>query len=263
MLPPATVVMTFSETLASGSIAIPGVAGTSSRSGSTVTFTPAATMPEGTLTATATVTDLRGNPGSGTVTFVVDDGFATTSTTLDPIPAAVSYQKTIKLSGQVTRPDKSVAPLPVMVVMRDDAGRTSEIALVTPSASGAWSFSYRPTVNGTYSATYLGDRKNAASTSVDRTTKVRVGIAASTATGPATKKATVKGNVTPAKVGAIVQLHRVGKGGTKLLGKAKVKAGGRFTFRVRLPKGKTTLQVSIGTTPGNMGGSARLTAFRT
>lgn len=70
--PPSTVRIQFTEPLASGSISIPGVAGTSTVDGDTVVFTPAGPIPDGAVTATATVTDAVGNPGTGSTTFTVD-----------------------------------------------------------------------------------------------------------------------------------------------------------------------------------------------
>lgn len=258
-----SVTVTFSESLGSGEISIPGVPGSSSVSGATVTFTPTAPVGDGTYTATATVIDPRGNPGAATTTFTVNDEAQATTTSLDPLPAVVVALDDVVLSGTVSRRDESSAWGPVRVGVVDEDGDGRVVGSVTPAADGRWSLTISPTTNGTYTASYLGDAENTASASPPRTTQVRVLISASSKTGPAGKKAKVKGSVSPTKAGAKVRLYRVAQGTTTLIGTGRVAADGRFKIKLFLPVGRTRLEVAIRATPGNLGNSVRLTAVRT
>lgn len=259
--PPATVSVAFSEPLGSGSITIPGVAGTSAVSGSTVTFTPAATIPDGSHTATASVTDAQGNPGTGTTTFTVDDALATSSTTFNTPPGIVTTGATVTLSGKVNRSDTSVAAGGVEIAVLDDAGSSGVVTTVTPANDGTWSVALKPTKNGRYTASYLGDAENSVSSSVERSVRVRVLITAKSKAGPATKRARVKGTVSPNKAGEKIRLYDATSG--KLLATATVKPSGRYKFVLALPKGKTKLRVEMRDTSGNLGNQAKVTATRT
>lgn len=258
-----TVTITFSEPLGSGSISIPGVPGASSFSGGTVTFTPTAPLGDGTYTATASVTDARGNPGTGAATFTVNDAAAPSTTTLNPLPAKITYGRALTLAGKVTRSDGSSAYGQVQVTHREDSGVTRVVAMTTPAADGSYSTVLVPSVNGTYTATYLGDAENATSSSETRTTNVKVLIKASSETGPWTKRAVVKGSVSPNKSGKRVRLYSVLPGSElQLVGTTRVKPNGRFAFRLWLPKGTFKLLVRINDTQGNLGNKVRLTAVR-
>ncbi|WP_372735794.1 beta strand repeat-containing protein [Nocardioides sp.] len=112
--PPATVSITFDEPLGSGSITIPGVSGSSAVDGSTVTFTPDATIPDGEHTASASVSDVAGNAGTGSTTFTVD-GVVPVKVSASPAdgmtvtpPATVSFTFDKPLaSGSITIPGVS------------------------------------------------------------------------------------------------------------------------------------------------------------
>ena len=268
---PASVSLTFSEALATGSITVPGVPGSSTRSGSTVTFTPSAPLPDGTYTATAAVTDLRGNPGSGTTTFTVGTpvtpvtppGLASSTTTMTALAPLVTVLDTIIVAGTVARGDESGPRGAVRVTVVDDDRRSRVVGTVTPAADGTWRLLHKPTANGTYTATYVGDARNATSSSAPQRTQVKVLVRASAKTGPASQKAKVRGTVSPVKAGTKVSLFRLGRGKAVLLGLAKVRTDGSFAFSVRLPRGRTPLEVRIKATPGNLGNSVRLEAVRT
>lgn len=136
--PPATVSVTFSESLAGPPTititdGVSPVAGTSEPSSDsrTATFTPAAPLPSGTYTVSASVVDAAGNPGTGAFGYTVD-GTA-------PGAPTVVVPGTINGAGQTAVPVSGTAEAGVLVGVTAAAGPMTATAEATADGAGAYS----------------------------------------------------------------------------------------------------------------------------
>jgi titin len=188
----------------------------------------------------------------------------TSVVTLDPLSSRVIYGTKITLRGVVSRSDTSVTPSQVRILVRNDAGSWSTLALVTPSSTGAYSFTTTPSINRFYYARYAGDSKNTGFTTLGRKTLVAPKISAYAPTGSHAVSQVITGSVYPVKPGKVVTLYRVtSTGGLVKLRSATLSSNSTYRFSITLPAGTTRLRVVIPATTNNTSGYVTFAAKRT
>lgn len=186
------------------------------------------------------------------------------SVTIAALPTRVTAGTIIKLSGKLTRTDTSVAAAQVTIRARWDNGTVVTIARVTPTSTGAWSYSVKAAFNRYYSVAYPGDSKSTSSASAYRRVLAAAKVSAYAAQGSHTVNQVITGSVYPNKAGRTVTLYRVTSTGSLVkLATARLSSTSAYRFSVRLRAGYTTLRVAIGATPNNVAGYRQFRAYRT
>jgi hypothetical protein len=260
-------VVSFSAPASNGGAAITGYTVISTPGGLTTTGAGSPLTVTGLTNGVAYTFTVRaanrvGTTSSSASSAVIPKG--TSTLTLNTMPTRVVFGTYVKLSGKLVRTDTGVAAGRVLIRTRYDNGTVKTLGALTPSSTGVFSYSFRPSVNLTYSLVYAGDTKNRSASSVGRRTLVAPKITASAPTGAASSNQVVTGAVSPGKAGKVVTLYRVTSTGSLVrLASATLSSSSTYRFSVRLARGSYTLQVSIGVTPNNTSSSVRLAAKRT
>jgi hypothetical protein len=186
------------------------------------------------------------------------------SVTIAALPTKVIAGTIIKLSGKLTRTDTSVGAAQVTIKLRYDNGTFATLAKVTPTSTGAWSYSTKVAFNRYYSVVYPGDSRNTSSASAYRRVLAAAKVTASAPQGSHTVNQVITGSVYPNKAGKTVTLYRVTSTGSLVkLATATLSSTSTYRFSVRLKAGYTTLRVAIGATPNNVAGYRQFRAYRT
>ena len=214
----------------------------------------------GVVTISATPTDAAGNPGTTVTTTSMHRAEAST-TTLDPLPAQVVIGSPLTLTGSVERVALGASG-EVRLTATTSNGAVVDLGAVPLGDDGRFTLDVEPSANADYAATYQGDGANTASTSPTRHVDVAPRLRASSKKGKATRKALVKATVRPATTGTRVLLFTVEGSTLTRVGATRVKDGGAIRLKVKLPKGRTTLELQVAATADNATVTTRLTARR-
>lgn len=189
--------------------------------------------------------------------------------------ATIRYGKVVTLSGALTtvanatEAAKPLAAAPVRITLAYD-DRTTTVVSATTTSTGAWSYTFTPSKNASYTARYAGAANAQPATSTTRKILVAavVGIT-SPANGSKSDNATalvVRGYVSPNKAGQYVTIYRVNANGT-LSGLKAMRLSSSSTYAFNLgttATGTFRYVVKIANTLHNLGGSSGvLTVYRT
>ncbi|HUR15242.1 MAG TPA: Ig-like domain-containing protein [Mycobacteriales bacterium] len=257
----------FAAPTSNGGASITSYKVTSSPDGKTATGSSSPLLVTGlrngvTYTFTVTAINRVGGTTSAASNSVKPMGSSTV--TLAALPSKVVAGTIIKLSGKLTRTDPSVAAAQVVVKGRYDNGTVVTIARVTPSSTGAWTYSVKAAYNRYYAVSYPGDTKTTSSASFSRRVLAAAKVTAAAPRGSHTVNQVITGSVYPNKRGKTVTLYRVTSAGALVkLATATLTSTSTYRFSVRLPAGYTTLRVAIASTPNNVAGFRQLRAYRT
>jgi hypothetical protein len=219
------------------------------------------TLPDGSLTVSATATDLAGNVTPNPVvlspapTLAAHLSWLTESTS----SRQVTYGKLIRLAGRLT--DNSgvgIANAPLSIKPQFDNGKFGSAFGTTTDANGYWAMLVGPTQNATYWASYAGSSTGAFHDAVTVHTARTLVLARifflSPRYGAKVKSPVVlKGQVSPNKAGKYVYFYRHTKTHNYYLGRAKLGRSSRWAFKLSLRRGTTYVFAKIGNTYGNRG----------
>ena len=220
------------------------------------------TVRDGTLTVSATATDVAGNT---TPTPVV----------LNPSPLleahlswlteytsnrVVTYGRLIRLRGRLTDNNgAAIAGATLTIKPRFDNKKFGRAITTTTDSNGYWSRLLAPAHNATYWVSYAGTNVAGAvhdAVTVHRArTLVRVRMTWISPRNGAHVGAPVvlKGSASPNKRGTYVYIYRHTKTRNFLLGRVRLGRTSRWAFSVTLPRGTTLVFVKIRNTYGNVG----------
>jgi hypothetical protein len=256
--------LTFTSTDPSGNKATKSVsvaAGNFSVSYSEAALNGGPTSSPAKITVTVTAADPYGNSSTSSTTHTRTAPAVTAISLVVPTWSAVGWPITLK--GQVSLKTANTYGS-VTIVHTTLSGHQEIVATVRTNSTGAYSYTFTPTTSGSYYAIYNGDSKNSGVQSKSYKSELRYAISASSATGPATQKAVIGGAVHYPKAGAYVLIYKKNANGAwTQLGKAYIDSTSHYRFVVALPKGTTSIRVTIPPSNGYYGNSANTTATRT
>ncbi len=184
-------------------------------------------------------------------------------------PATVPAGQRVALSGRLTTSSGGTALSGATVTVRYAPQVGSPFThTVTTAADGTWQDGFTGVYNTSVTASYAGTADVQARTSVPVAVKVAPRVTVSSPRSGASSTAgswlSVSGGVTPNKAGRTARLVRLVGGRQQLLARATIARNGTYRFSLRLPRGTSVLAVTLGGTPGNVGGSSpRFTVRRT
>src|SRR5262249_44482067 len=150
--------------------------------------------------------------------------------------SAVVYSVKITLSGSLHRSSGAAISGASIVVHRiSDTGVTSTVTTTATTASGTWSVTFAPSVDGTYYVTFGGDSADFASTSGRARTTVaplvKITSPLNNTRSSHLTTLSVRGTVTPSKVGSTVTLYYINASHQLVrLATTKVVRGSSFAF---------------------------------
>jgi hypothetical protein len=157
----------------------------------------------------------------------------------------------------------------ITIVRAFDGKPPARYLTVTTSSAGAWSATFAPPFNATYTAVFAGTGSVAPATSPKARTTVAPRISVSSPLNRSTSSSSlplkVKGHVAPNKAGKVVTLYYVNSRGRLIkLASTKLSSKSTYLFSVALKRGTWHLRVLIAATTGNTSGrSANVTVKRT
>jgi ribosomal protein L11 len=171
------------------------------------------------------------------------------SVSISTPPSSITYGTKLTITGTVkSSTGVAVSGQKVVLQRRNPSSSTwGNVGTAYSSSTGSVSLSYTPSANSVFRLYAPSNWTYNSATSVEKTTLVkwRVSASASDTTPARGQRISIKGRVSPTRVGTKVQRQKLVNGSWQLMSTTTVASDGTYSFSVLMPSTSATLSYRV------------------